>query len=100
MLLASRADEGLELKGLLEELVPLRRAAAERLVATEKALRRLDRDLRCEELFETPLSEESQSEVCRCISQAQLSSKEALSEFVQLPQQLKKLFDLTKRLRL
>ena len=88
-----------ELKGV-EELVPLRRAAAERLVATEKALRRLDRDLKSvdESLF--PLSEESQSEVCRCISQAQLSSKEALSEFVQLPQQLKKLFDLTKRLRL
>ncbi|CAK9066050.1 unnamed protein product [Durusdinium trenchii] len=89
---------------ILEDLGPTRRAAAERLVAAEKALRSLDRELRsCQEIFGSelsqeevsrnlPLDEESQLRCLTAMWQAKLSSSQALSEFVLLPQHLKLMF--------
>ncbi|CAE7237537.1 unnamed protein product [Symbiodinium microadriaticum] len=105
------------LRRTIEDLAPARRGATERILAAERALRCLERDLRarCQELLgveelsvpdgieqevlaRLPLDEKSQQQSLIGLRQAQLSSNQALAEFVQLPQKLKVVFDLTKRL--
>lgn len=105
------------LRRTIEDLAPARRGATERILAAERALRCLERDLRarCQELLgveelstpdgieqevlaRLPLDEKSQLQSLGALRQAQLSSNQALAEFVQLPQKLKVVFDLTKRL--
>jgi len=107
------------LRRTIEDLAPARRGATERILAAERALRCLERDLRvrCQDLLgaeelsgahldsiehealgRLPLDERSQQQSLIGLRQAQLASSQVLTEFVQLPQKLKVVFDLTKRL--
>mmetsp|Transcript_46605 Transcript_46605/g.107635 ORF Transcript_46605/g.107635 Transcript_46605/m.107635 type:complete len:758 (-) Transcript_46605:373-2646(-) len=127
------SDEHAHVKQLVESMGPARKDVAQNIIAIEKMLRGLDRDLRkkCEELFgqaelavrgqeggETqgvggvctllgeeeearqriPLNDDDQLLSMTSLRHAQRQSSAALAEFVQLPQKLKMVFDLTKKL--
>eukprot|EP00931_Biecheleriopsis_adriatica_P059380 TRINITY_DN35527_c0_g1_i1.p1 TRINITY_DN35527_c0_g1~~TRINITY_DN35527_c0_g1_i1.p1 ORF type:complete len:761 (-),score=216.23 TRINITY_DN35527_c0_g1_i1:66-2348(-) len=113
-------ERGERLRRIVEAFGPARRGAAQHIVGAERALRVLDRGVRshckelfgCEELAEgmnaseveaeargkLRLAEEQQLQCLTGIRQAQRDSSLALAEFVQLPQKLKVVFDLTKQL--
>jgi len=120
----AQPEESPQIRQLLDSLAPVRRGLTENIIAVERRLRGLDRDLRrqCEELLGQPdltvvthvdsdleLEEEEArscmplSAECQLLSltslrHAQQQSSAALAEFVRLPQQLKAVFDLTKKL--
>eukprot|EP00440_Ansanella_granifera_P015163 gb/GFBE01016480.1/.p1 GENE.gb/GFBE01016480.1/~~gb/GFBE01016480.1/.p1 ORF type:complete len:864 (+),score=212.45 gb/GFBE01016480.1/:1-2592(+) len=114
---AARAER---LHRIVEGLAPARKGAAQHIVAVERALRCLDRDLRghCQAMLgseelgadhqatasgteaqgNVPMDEHHQLQSLIGLRQAQQQSSLALAEFVQLPQKLKTVFDLTKHL--
>eukprot|EP00930_Biecheleria_cincta_P029184 TRINITY_DN20310_c0_g1_i1.p1 TRINITY_DN20310_c0_g1~~TRINITY_DN20310_c0_g1_i1.p1 ORF type:complete len:208 (-),score=56.14 TRINITY_DN20310_c0_g1_i1:594-1217(-) len=115
-----------KLRAIAGSLAPAKRCAAQHIVAVEKALRSMEREIRgrCQELLgseelalgdaaseeavaknaleeaqrQLPLNGELQLHSLRSLRQAQFRSSLALAEFVQLPQRLKTVFDLTKQL--
>lgn len=115
-----------KLRAILEGLAPAKRCATQHIVAVERALRTMERELRgrCQELLgveelvlqdaaseetvaqhtleesqrQLPLNSEAQLQSLRCVRHAQFRSSFALAEFVRLPQQLKTVFDITKQL--
>mmetsp|Transcript_28927 Transcript_28927/g.86068 ORF Transcript_28927/g.86068 Transcript_28927/m.86068 type:complete len:983 (-) Transcript_28927:26-2974(-) len=127
---APHDEGGSQLRQLLDSLGPVRRGLTQNIIAVEKMLRGLDRDLRgqCEELLggaepavlrhsdfqgiKLAAAEDVEEEAQRCLPlgeegqllslvglrNAQQQSSAALAEFIQLPQKLKVVFDLTKRL--
>lgn len=120
---AAQPEESPQVRQLLEGLGPLRRGLTENIIAVERMLRGLDRDLRrqCEEVLGQaelavlaaadpdaaeeeeaqrclPLSKEGQLLSLASLRHAQQRSSAALAEFIQLPLKLKSVFDLAKKL--
>jgi len=113
-----------QINQLLESMAPARKGITQNIISVEKMLRSLDKELRkqCEEIFgaadlqaltpdsdtssmlveeakrHVPASSDNQLVCLTGIRHAQLRSSAALAEFVQLPQKLKMVFDLTKKL--
>eukprot|EP00930_Biecheleria_cincta_P094138 TRINITY_DN8496_c0_g2_i1.p1 TRINITY_DN8496_c0_g2~~TRINITY_DN8496_c0_g2_i1.p1 ORF type:complete len:793 (+),score=201.14 TRINITY_DN8496_c0_g2_i1:183-2561(+) len=115
-----------KLRAIMEGLAPAKRCATQHIVAVERALRTMERELRgrcqellgaeelvleeaaCEEVMakttleesqrQLPLNSEAQLQSLYCVRHAQFRSSFALAEFVQLPQRLKTVFDITKQL--
>lgn len=110
-----------------ENIGPMRKCVAQSVIAAEKMLRSLVRDLRCrcEELLGRseleqapdaaddtacnlvierearsmlPVQEEAQLVGISALRRAQMQSSALLVQFIELPQKLKAFFDLTKRL--
>jgi hypothetical protein len=115
---ANGAAERARLQKILDEIFGVRKTIAQEIIAIEKLLRGLERDLKkdCEDIlghavidnsqdaqtlaekegrFPQPINETPQSQALR---KAQQRSTALLERFVQLPQKLKQVFDLTKRL--
>eukprot|EP00933_Yihiella_yeosuensis_P024097 TRINITY_DN18689_c0_g1_i1.p1 TRINITY_DN18689_c0_g1~~TRINITY_DN18689_c0_g1_i1.p1 ORF type:complete len:373 (-),score=98.73 TRINITY_DN18689_c0_g1_i1:34-1032(-) len=119
------AERGERLRRIVEGLAPARRGAAEQIMAAERELRCLDKDLRlrCQDLIgcdesraqavdteakadaeeselknKIPMDEASQLQSLLGIHYAQQRSSLALAEFLKLPPKLKAVFDLTKKL--
>jgi len=119
------ADRG-KMQELLDSMAPARKGVATNIIAAEKILRMLEQDLRkqCEDVLgsgkleigcdaeeaalsaaasdevkrHVPLSEERQVLSLSALRCAQHRSRALLEQFVQLPQKLKAVFDLTKKL--
>merc|ERR1719265_1423342 len=112
------AAERAQLQKILDEIFGIRKTLAHEIIAIEKLLRGLERDLKkdCqdilghavidnsqdaqtlaekEEKFPQPINETPQSQALR---KAQQRSTMLLERFVQLPSTLKQVFDLTKKL--
>jgi len=115
-----------KLRAIMEGLAPAKRCATQHIVAVERALRTMERELRgrCQNLLgveelvleeaaseevvarttleecqrQLPLNSEAQLRSLCCVRHAQFRSSFALAALVQLPQQLKTLFDITKQL--
>lgn len=103
---------------LMDSIAAARKGITQNIISVEKLIRGLDRDLRgcCEELLgrgglseaqlsveeeahnHVPLGAEAQLLAMMALQKAQRQSSAALVEFVQLPQKLKAIFDLTKHL--
>merc|ERR1711933_378818 len=124
---ASGQAERRRIQQCVESIPPARQGIAQNIMAVEKMLRGIDRDLRmqCKELFGheqlqlpglgsdpqssasamemeawslVPLSEKLQFQSLLGLRSAQQQLGTALAEFLRLPQKLKTVFDLTKTL--